>query len=299
MIYQFKQTIKNLLGGIIRDETTRAVNHFVDVALKSSAQIQIQQKQLFACYQDLANTEPFINVRDLGFRVFSQFDEDGILLYIFSVIGMKCKTFVDIGSSDGINSNCANFAINFGWDGLFIDGSEYSLEKGRKFYNDHPNTWIYPPKFISAMVKRDNINDIIKEAGFEGDIDLLSIDIDGNDYWVWDALEIVQPRVVIIETHVEFGKKSIVVPYDPDYCYPGKHEHYHGASPSAMIKLAKKKGYRLVATNQYGFNTIYVKKQLGKKQLPTIGVDEVLKHPRNIERQKLFKEVKDYKYLKV
>ncbi len=234
---------------------------------------------------------------DTGFRVYSQFEEDGILLYIFAAIGMEHKTFIDIGSGDGINSNCANFAVNFGWNGLFIDGNPANIEIGKKYYATNPDTWAYPPTFVNAFIQRENINELIQNNGFAGGgIDLVSIDIDGNDYWIWDALTVVQPRVVIIETHIEFGMNSIVVPYDKNYHYPGKHPDYHGASPVAMEKLARKKGYRLVGAINYGFNTIYVKNGIAEEILPAVSVESILHHPRNKERQKLFEPIKDWEY---
>ena len=90
----------------------------------------------------------------------------------------------------------------------------------------------------------------------------MSIDIDGNDYWVWDAISVTSAKAVIIETHTEFGLKNIVVPYDKDYVYPGRHPDYHGASPVAMEKLARRKGYRLIGANRLGFNTIYLREGL-------------------------------------
>jgi hypothetical protein len=229
----------------------------------------------------------------------SQFEEDGLLLYIFAGIGVESHSFVDLGSSDGINSNCANLAINFGWHGLFIDGDDRKIKKGRRFYENHPDTILYPPKFIQAFIQRENVNELIQSAGYSGTVDLLSIDLDGNDYWIWDALTVIEPRVVIIETHIEFGLNSIVVPYDKDYVYPGKHPDYHGASPVAMAKLAESKGYRLVGANNYGFNTIYIKKGIGEEIFPAVPVESILSHPRNKERKKLFEPIKDWLYEEV
>jgi len=190
-------------------------------------------------------------------------------------------------------------AINFGWFGLFIDGNKKRIRQGQFYYKKHRDTWAYPPRFVNALVQRENINQLIEEHGIIGEIDLLSIDIDGNDYWIWDALTIIQPRVVIIETHVEFGKQSIVVPYDKNYSFPGKHPVYHGASPVAMEKLAKKKGYRLVGANIYGFNTIYVKDGIGEVELPEVSVESTQTHPNACESTSRFEEVKDYDYLHV
>jgi len=215
------------------------------------------------------------------------------------MLGIPSGIFVDIGAGDGINSNCANLALNFGWHGMFIDGNPDKIRRGSEFYSKHPDTWAYPPKFVHAMVTRENINDVLRTASVQADTDLMSIDIDGNDYWVWEAIECTVPKVVIIETHIEFGTRSIVAPYDKDYVYPGKHPDYHGASPTAMAKLANKKGYRLIGSNDYGFNTIYVRRGLSEHVLPEVPVETVLAHPRNSERAARFEPIKDWEYIEV
>ena len=214
------------------------------------------------------------------------------------MLGFKTRKFVDIGSGDGINNNCANLILNFGFHGLMIDGDPQNIESARQFYSKHIDSKMYPPQFDCEFIKAENINQIITRHGIQGEIDLLSIDIDGNDYWVWKAIECIQPRIVIIETHIEFGRNNIVVPYDADYCYPGKHPQYHGASPMAMINLGKAKGYRLAGTNSYGFNFIFVRQGEGDKQVPEINLDQALAHPRNLKRSRLFEKIKDWKYEK-
>lgn len=260
--------------------------------------VQIQQRNLLHYYHDCAKSGNIPKLSDTGFRVFSQYEEDGKLLFIFSMIGMENKQFVDIGSNDGINSNCANLFFNFGWYGLFIDCDTWSIKRGKRFYNTYPNPLQYKPKFICKKVTRENVNQIIEEAGIGGEIGLLSIDIDGNDYWVWDALSIIDPRVVIIETHNEFGLNNIVVPYDPESEYSNKHPVYHGASPIAMVKLAKKKGYRLVGANQLGFNFIFIKNGIVDTIIPEVSVESVLTHPSIQDGYKAFEEIKDWEYVK-
>jgi len=260
--------------------------------------VQILQRQLFHQYSEMTKKGETLSLTDTGFRVYSQFEEDGKLLFVFSVIGMSNKTFVEIGSDDGVNSNSANLYFNFGWHGLFIDGNPKSVKRGVKFFSKYPHPWYYKPKFVCAKVTRENVNDLIEGAGYSGKIGLLSIDIDGNDYWVWDAITAIDPQVVIIETHNEFGMNNIVVPYDPNYSFPGKHPDYHGASPVAMNKLAQKKGYRLVGANELGFNFIFVKKGLADKELPEVSVESVLTHPSAKAAYKKFEAIKDWEYLK-
>ena len=259
---------------------------------------QISQRRLYHYYSDCKKNGNIPSLKETGFRVFSQFEEDGKLLYIFSMIGMTNKTFIEIGSDDGVNSNCANLHFNFGWHGLFIDGNEKAIRRGKRFYSKYPHLWNYPPKFICEKATCENINQIIEGVGFKGEIGLLSIDIDGNDYWIWDALKVVSPQAVIIETHNEFGYEDIIVPYDPAYSFPGKHPVYHGASPIAMTKLAKQKGYRLVGANELGFNFIFVKNGSAEKELPEVSVESLLQHPSTIESFKKFEPIKDWEYIR-
>ncbi|MFM2206378.1 MAG: hypothetical protein RL213_353 [Bacteroidota bacterium] len=258
---------------------------------------QVPQRQLYLYYREAARRGSVPALKDTGFKVFSQHEEDGLLLFIFAVIGESGKRFVEIGSNDGVNSNCANLALNFGWHGLFIDADRAAVQRGQRFYDRYPDPWSYKPRFICSKVTRENVNALIREGGMEGEIDLLSIDLDGYDYWIWDALEAVRPRVVIIETHVEFGFNNIVVPYDPNYVFPGRHPVYHGASPVAMTRLAARKGYRLVGANDYGHNLIFILDPLGRELIPEVSVDSCLQHPSARESFKSFEPVKDWEYL--
>jgi hypothetical protein len=236
-------------------------------------------------------------LEDCGFRVFSQFEEDGYLLYLAAVFEITSKLFIDIGAADGVNSNCANLALNLGWHGLFVDGSIENVRRGEAFYAQHLDTSLYPPVFRQAMVTRENINSLISDAGFRGRVGILSIDIDGNDYWIWDALEIVVPAIVVIETHIEFGLNNVVVPYDANYVYPGRIPNYFGASPVAMVRLAHRKGYRLVGANRFGFNLIFAKRGMHEDRVPTVPLEQILQHPRYAERLALFEGVKSLPYV--
>ncbi len=232
-----------------------------------------------------------------GFKNFSQFEEDGLILYLFTLLKFTKKTFVEFGADDGINSNSANLHFHHDFTGIFIDGNSKALERGRYFYKKHGNSKVKNPVFVEAMITAENINELISKGGLNGEIGLLSVDIDGNDYWVWKAIDVIQPQVVVIETHNEFGMNDIIVPYDPEYFYPGKHPDYHGASPVAMTKLAKTKGYRLVGSNDLGFNFVYMREDLLTDSVPTVSVASLLKHPSNLEAQKRFEAIKDWDYV--
>jgi hypothetical protein len=216
---------------------------------------------------------------EIGFNLYSETDEDGILLYIFSVIGMRTRMLVDIGAAGVRGSNTANLLTNHGFSGLLIDGNEAAMPAMREFYANQTGTLYSPPTCMSAMVTRDNINELITAQGVSGDIDLLCIDIDGNDYWIWSAITAVRPSVVLIEYQDILGpERSWVIPYKPDFDYsahPANREHrnYVGASLSAMVKLGRQKGYRLVGTNRGGWNAFFVREGLGEEMLPEVPVE--------------------------
>ncbi len=263
---------------------------------RCSPAMKIAQSGAIAQLQALAQEGRLPRLAACGFRVFSQFEEDGYLLYLAAVFDLP-KLFVDIGASDGINSNCANLALNLDWHGLFIEGNPAKVARGEQFYAAHPDTWLYPPLFKQAMVTRENINQLIEGSRIRGRIGIVSIDIDGNDYWIWDAVNVVQPAIVIIETRVEFGMRNIVVPYDANYAYPGKHPDYFGASPVAMTRLARRKGYRLVGANRFGFNLIFARNDLPESCVPEVPLESVLQHPRFAERLSLFNETSGFAYV--
>jgi hypothetical protein len=220
---------------------------------------------------------------ETGLRVFSQFEEDGIILFLLAVIGRGSSRFVEIGAGDGVRaSNCANLAFNLGFHGLFVERDEESVERGRAIYGGHADTRLFPPVFVQSFVTRENVLGLVAESGFGQDVDLLSIDIDGNDYYVWEALESVRPRLVVVETHTEHGTRQVLAPYRADYDWrQADPAEPVGASPAAMTQLGDKLGYRLVGANRFGFNTFYLRGDLAQGTLPTIDLAEILRHDRN------------------
>ena len=258
----------------------------------------ILQLILFNLYKLQSKNGIENNINDTGYRNFSQFDEDGKVLFIFSQIGFKTKIFVDIGSSNGINSNCANFALNFGFHGLFIDGNKVHIENGRKFYKSHSNTNYFQPMFEHEMINAENINDIIQKNGISGDIDLLSIDIDGNDYWIWKNLSVINPRVVVIESHLELGKEKLVTPYDKNFVIDPQRPLYFGSSAPAICELANKMNYHLVGTNRFGFNLIFVKSEELKNNIKEIDINSLFENESYKKRKLEYNSLDQSKFLK-
>jgi len=196
------------------------------------------------------------------FRAYSQNGEDGLLLFIFSKIGTTNKTTIEFGVGDGSQCNSANLILNFGWNGLFMEGSKDAVQRGLNYFKHKGITAL---QFKNVFITVENINQLIADSGISGEIDLLNVDIDGNDYWVWQAINNVNPRVVVVEYNSSFGAdRSISVPYAPDFNRWEKHGSgwYHGASLSALTKLGNQKGYDLVACDSTGVNAFFVRKDI-------------------------------------
>jgi hypothetical protein len=248
---------------------------------------KVALRQLWQTYEQRSLMNQPLDLATTGLRIFSQFEEDGIILALLASLGGGARTFVDIGAGDGVYaSNCANLAINFGFHGLFVEADGSLVARGRTFYANHADTALYPPRFVQARVAPRTINDLIRAAGLAGEIDLLSIDIDGNDYWIWEALDAVTPRVVVIETHPELGLAPRVAPYADEPAHvPGLPSHFLGASPAAMTTLAERRGYRLVAANRFGFNLFYLRHDTPNAGLvSSLSADDLFRHPRAVER---------------
>jgi hypothetical protein len=195
-----------------------------------------------------------------GFRGYSQHDEDGMIQEIFRRIGVSNKVFVEFGVGDGTENNTLYLLLS-GWQGLWIDGSETNAIS----INQHFAAFMQAKQLVfrHEFVNRETINQIIGDAALPGSIDLLSIDIDGNDYWTWEAISVVQPRVVVIEYNAVFRPPLVLVAdYDKDFSWNGT--SYHGASLSALESLGTKKGYALVGCSLSGVNAFFVKRDLVK-----------------------------------
>jgi hypothetical protein len=241
--------------------------------------------------------------KDTGFRVFSQTDEDGILVYIFSLIGFSNKILVDMAFGSPHSANTTNLLCNWGFYGLLIEGNENGVKKSREFFSLHPDTKIFQPKIEHAWITAENVNDILTKNKIEGEIDLFSLDIDGMDYYIWKELKVISPRVVILEACTFLGKeKSIAVPYNSEFNRFDIHEDFFGASIPAFIKLGKAKGYRLVACNRFGFNLVFVREDIIKDLLPEISVGDCFYfQPTELKdkREERLQNIINYNWVKV
>jgi hypothetical protein len=210
--------------------------------------------------QELATpryTEPKRLLRH-GFKVYSQSDEDGIIQEIFKRIGVTKGTFIEFGVETGVECNTVKLLVE-GWSGLWIEASAKYVAEIQNHFG--PFLAQSKLKLSQSLITAENINSVFEQAGVSGDIDILSIDIDYNDYWVWKALTIVKPRVIVIEYNATLRPPmSLVVPYDPTRMWDGS--NYFGASLEALVRLGREKGYRVVGCNYSGANAFFVREDV-------------------------------------
>lgn len=202
---------------------------------------------------------PPASLREAEFRTFSQFGEDGILQFLVRRVGPLPETFVEFGVQDYTEANTLFLLLAGNWRGLILDGSAAAIRavRGRDLF------WRHDLTAVAAFVTRENINGLLTGHGFVGEIGVLSVDIDGNDYWVWEAITAVDPGVVVVEYNSLFGPTAAVtVPYDPAFLRTRAHHSnlYWGSSLAALGDLGERKGYALVGCNSNGNNAFFVRR---------------------------------------
>jgi hypothetical protein len=195
------------------------------------------------------------------FQVFSQRGEDGIIQYLINNIDIPNKVFVEFGVENYTESNTRFLLINNNWAGLVIDGSKEHVQyiKSSFIY------WKYDLTAYNSFITKDNINELIGSYTSCKDIGLLSVDIDGNDYWVWEAIDVINPRIVICEYNSIFGAdKQVSVIYNDRFTRRSAHfsDLYFGASLAAFVALGEKKGYDFIGVASTGVNAFFVRKDL-------------------------------------
>ena len=216
---------------------------------------------------------PVESLRDVEFRVFSQFGDDGIVEYLVSRIGVprERERFVEIGVEDYSEANTRFLLVHRNWSGLIVDRGDAHV----RAVSASPLMWRHDIRPVAARVDRENVNELLREHGFAHDLGLLSIDVDGNDYWVWEAVE-ADPLVVVVEYNSLFGAgRAVTVPYDTDFDRTRAHHSnlYFGASLAALERLGAAKGYRLVGSNSAGNNAFFVRADVAG-DLPSPSVAE-------------------------
>ncbi len=201
------------------------------------------------------------SVRDIQkfeFKVFSQWGDDGIIQFLVSYLDIPNKIFIEFGVEDYTESNTRFLLINNNWKGLVMDGSKKNIDYIKKdnIY------WRYELTAKQVFITKENINQEIIENGFQGELGILHIDIDGNDYWIWNEINTVNPVIIIVEYNSVFGKeRAISVPYDPAFVRTQANytDLYFGASLKAYVVLGQSRGYSFIGCNTSGNNAYFVR----------------------------------------
>ncbi len=197
-------------------------------------------------------------LQNIEFSVFSQFGDDGIIQWLIHHLDIPNKTFIEFGVEDYSESNTRFLMMNDNWSGFVMDGSNKNINKLKSQYY----YWRHDLAAQAVFITRDNINSLIAEQNFQEDVGLLHIDLDGNDYYVWKAINVINPVIVIVEYNSLFGiDRPISVIYDDGFVR--KNAHYSnlfwGTSLLSLNNLAREKGYSFIGCNSAGNNAYFVR----------------------------------------
>jgi hypothetical protein len=223
------------------------------------------------------------SLEEIEFQVFSQRGEDGIIQYILNKIDIPNKVFIEFGVENYTESNTRFLLINNNWAGLVIDGSTENV----RFIKSDFIYWKYDLTAYNSFITRGNINQLISGYTSCTDIGLLSIDIDGNDYWVWEAINVINPRIVICEYNSIFGpEKQVTVLYKDDFTRRSAHfsDLYFGASLAAFVELGEKKGYDFIGVASTGVNAFFVRKDVSAPFKKTDAISGFIPSPNRDSR---------------
>lgn len=207
---------------------------------------------------------------DVEFQVFSQWGEDGIIEWLVQNLSDLPNSFIEFGVENYTEANTRFLLQNRNWRGLILDGDAQNIAHVKR----QEISWKHDLRADSVFVTRENINEIFDRHEFSGEIGLLSIDLDGNDYWIWDAISVVSPVIVVCEYNAVFGDiYPITVPYENDFHRTRAHfsNLYFGASITALVALGKRKGYRFIGSNRAGNNAFFVRQSHADDLLWKIG----------------------------
>jgi hypothetical protein len=227
-------------------------------------QDQINEVKLLAAgalIRHMKGRDALGSINEAEFKVFSQFGDDGIIQYLVHCLRISARqqVFIEFGVENYEEANTKFLLLNDNWRGLVLDGSSTNIDAVTRdgYY------WRYDLTAAAAFVDRDNVNDLFRKYGFQGEIGLLSIDIDGNDYWIWERIEAVDPIIVIVEYNSVFGSQhAVTIPYEPAFHRSKAHYSnlYWGASLKALWLLSQNKGYAFVGCNSAGNNAYFVRR---------------------------------------
>ncbi|HVO99175.1 MAG TPA: hypothetical protein VMT15_13965 [Bryobacteraceae bacterium] len=233
--------------------------------ISSRIEPKILLAQGYQCCFQLRSLLTLNALEDAEFQIYSQWGEDGIIEWLIQRVPMA-SSFIEFGVEDYSEANTRFLLEHRNWRGLVIDESESNMAVVR----EHAISWRHELIAKAAFITAENINQLFLDAGFSGDVGILSVDVDGNDYWIWKAISAVRPALVICEYNAVLGDLCpVTIPYSAAFRRSDAHYSYlyFGASIAALSHLATEKGYTLLGSNTSGSNAFFLRDDL----MPTIG----------------------------
>jgi len=222
--------------------------------------------------------------KDVEYGCQSQNTEDGILMYIFAIVGFTNRIGVEMCAGIGSENNLIQLVLHHRFKAYMVDGDGTNARQADRFFKD--SGWpvdAQVPTFDNTFIERGSINERIAAAGpeFSGQIDFLSLDMDGVDYWILKGLKQVIPRVIVVEYQELWGDKEAKTrPYSDTFSANNKIAHM-GASLLAFLKLLSKRNYRLVGCHSAGYNAFFVKQGIAELELPAYPIEGCFVHHRD------------------
>jgi hypothetical protein len=236
-------------------------------------QSEVAQKNLVAYWRQLQASGVILPLDQVGFSRFSEFEEDGHLLYLLTLAGSTSRTVVEISSQDGRVCMATNLLVHHRWQGFLFDGDPVFVREGQRFFAAHPATRSAPPVMRAEWFTRENVNQVLRTAGVPDEVDVLSLDIDGNDLYLWGAMK-MRPRILICEFNNAIPSElALTIPYKPDFSFaalPAEQAMFRSASLAAFVAVGRCKGYRLVGMNALGFNAVFLRGDVLAAEMPEI-----------------------------
>ncbi len=219
------------------------------------------------------------SLHEVEFRVFSQWGDDGIIQWLIAQLPNISKRFVEFGVEDYSEANTRFLLVNNNWSGLVMDGAADNMARLRR----RNWFWRHDLAAVPVFLTRDNVDQLIADWLRENDLGLMHIDVDGNDYWLWEAVHCTNPSLVIMEYNALFGpERAVTVPYTPNFQRHAAHYsgQFFGASLAALAHLAESKGYVLIGSNSAGNNAYFLRRDLINGRMLPRSVAEAFVEPK-------------------
>lgn len=257
--------LRKALGGV------KALLKLANSSREQGDELRLLMGTLLA--ESVGRRQGYASLADLEFKVFSQFGDDGIIQYLTRNLELRHRTFVEFGVEDYMESNTRFLLQKDNWSGFVMDGTSEHVAKLR----NAPFYWKHDLTAEAVFVTRENIRQLLRDntRRWEG-LDLLHIDLDGNDYWIWREIDL-SPALVIMEYNSTFGiDRAITIPYSADFQRSRAHfsNLYWGSSLKALHRLALEKGYAFIGCNSAGNNAYFVRQDVMNERVTSVALGQ-------------------------